>query len=168
MEVTLPPPAVPHRHRAKATNAQPWPWWSLRIVGAPSPQSGRRLPNPPAPSLRHLPQQVQDLLLDLRQLGVDLVQRARWLVLEEHAVEVDLVADLADAAVLLVQRLAVDPGVGHVRAHLAQHVADDVLLQRDVLGVLQRRVRFVLDVLALAIGVQTQKRVKLGLRDVSG
>ena len=45
-------------------------------------------------SLSHLPQQLQNPLLHAGQFCIDLMQRARWLVLEEHAVEVDLVAHL--------------------------------------------------------------------------
>ena len=70
-------------------------------------------------SLCHLPQQAHDALLHRCQLGIDLGQRPRRLVLEAFTSEIDLVADLADAAVLLIKGVAINPGIIHVRPHFA-------------------------------------------------
>jgi hypothetical protein len=80
-------------------------------------------------SLRHLAQQSHDLPLHLLQLGVDLSQRTRRHVLVEVAVEVDLVADDADLAVLAVTLALVDPGIGYVGCDLTGEVVGDGLPQ---------------------------------------
>src|SRR5688572_24090616 len=63
-------------------------------------------------SSRHLGQHLQNVLLDVSNIGLDLLERARRGVAVEVAVEVDLVADETDFTILLVVLGCIDPGVG--------------------------------------------------------
>lgn len=80
--------------------------------------------------------------------------------MEKYAVEVDFIAHFAQPPVLLVHGFAVYPGIRHVGADFALHVADDVFFEGDVFGVFQRRVGFVFDKAALAVGVEAKQGVQ--------
>src|SRR6266540_6072430 len=84
---------------------------------------------------RHLGQHPEDVPLDPTDVSLDLLQRAGWRVAVEVAVEVDLVAHDPDLAVFRVPPARVDPGVLHVRFHLALEEGLDALRERDVLSV---------------------------------
>src|SRR5215472_5185502 len=103
-------------------------------------------------SLRYPLQQHEDALLDFCKFGVNLVERAWWLIAEEDAVEVDFVSYLADATVFFIHGFVVDPRVRDKRLHFAQKERDNVLFQRHILIVTQGRIRFVLYYLALFVG----------------
>jgi hypothetical protein len=86
---------------------------------------------------RDLSEHAHDLRLQFADVGLDLRQRPRRNVDAEVAVEVDLVAHLAEAAVLRVAHGIAHPGVGHVRRHLARHVLADVLAERPTEGLFE-------------------------------
>jgi hypothetical protein len=102
----------------------------------------------------HLLEQFLDLAGDGRELGVDGVELARRVVGVEVAIEGDLVADAADAAVLVVALGFIDPGQRDVRRDLAGKVGVDVLAERDVLVVAEVGVR-----LNVALGVLADFRI---------
>src|SRR5713226_7089630 len=77
------------------------------------------------------PEHPNDVRLDTADVCLDLLQRARRLVAVEVAVEVDLVANKSDLALLRIALCRVDPGVGHVRPHLAVEEILDRLGERD-------------------------------------
>ena len=74
-----------------------------------------------------LREEVLDLGDEPLDVGIDLLERARWGVLVEVPGERDLVADLGLGVV--------DPGVRDVREDLAGDVPVDVLTEANVLGV---------------------------------
>src|SRR3569623_1064426 len=65
-------------------------------------------------SRRHLPEKSDNLFFRPLQVRVDLVQSARWLVLEEISVEVNLIADLVLAAV--------HPSIGKMGLYFADEI----------------------------------------------
>ena len=65
-------------------------------------------------SRMHLPQHRHNLRTERIEVGVDLGQIARWLVLVEVAVKGDLIADYADLPIPLVPLTPIDPSVGDV------------------------------------------------------
>ena len=102
---------------------------------------------------RHVLQHLQDVFLDGLDVGFDLLERPGWNVAVEVAVEVDLVADVTDQAVLAVAPGGVDPGIGHMGLDLALEEGADTgrhplavsrilpFGKRDALGVAKLRVR---------------------------
>src|SRR5271166_4494233 len=68
-----------------------------------------------------------DVPLSVANLGLDLFERTRRLIAVKIAVEVDLVADQPDFAVLRIALFGVDPGIRHVRLHLAREESLDAL-----------------------------------------
>ena len=73
-------------------------------------------------SRRYRFQQFGDFRLHLLQIRVDGFQRPGGLVLVEVAIEVDLVADDAHLAVLLVLLAPVNPGIRHMGRHFPLEV----------------------------------------------
>src|SRR3972149_8923598 len=61
----------------------------------------------------YLRQHAQDVFLDPPDFGLNFFERAGRRVAVEVAVEVDLVADKADAAVLWIDPAGIGPGVRH-------------------------------------------------------
>ncbi len=96
-----------------------------------------------AASPHHLLEHIENVPLDLADVFVDFRDRARRLVGVEVAVEVDLVANLADALVLFVGEVRVDPGVRGVGQDFALEVIVDVGAERDVFKILEVVVGFV-------------------------
>src|SRR5690606_27100103 len=91
---------------------------STQNVGTCAPRADVLSQLRPGARPRHLCQHSHDVALNGPDLSFDLLEGARRLVAVEVAIEVDLVADDADAAVLRVALPGVDPGVGHVGQHL--------------------------------------------------
>ena len=72
---------------------------------------------------------------DGADVGLDLLQGARWGIAVEVAVEVDLVADEADLTVLRIPLRRVDPGVRDVRPDLAMEEFLDALGERHAFSI---------------------------------
>src|SRR5690606_8437862 len=103
---------------------------------------------------RHLRQRRHEVGLDGADVGLDLLERAGRLIAVEVAVEVDLVADEADASVLRVPLRGVDPGVWHVRPNLA--VEESSNARRNALrvgGIVAIGERYALGIPQLGIGL---------------
>jgi len=103
-------------------------------------------------SAGHLGQHPHDVLLDLQDVGLDLFQWTRRGVALEVTIEVDLVADEAHLAILLVAPGLVDPGVRHMGLHLAIEERFDALVERNALGVAKLRIGLGVAILVAADG----------------
>src|SRR3990172_9681031 len=108
----------------------------------------------------HLRKHTYNVLLNLANASLDLLQWAGRSVAVEVAIEVDLIADDADLAILLVALPGVDPSIGNVRPHLPLEECLDALRQWHALGVTELRVG-----LRVAVSVATDGGALVTLRE---
>ena len=87
-------------------------------------------------------EQFEDVLLDSFNVGLDRFERPRRLIFVKVAVEIDLVTDFADLAVLVITHRFVDPRFENIWAHFTIEIIMDRFAERDVLGVAQFRIGF--------------------------
>jgi hypothetical protein len=88
-------------------------------------------------SSHHLLEHFEDFVLHLADAFVDFHYRRGRLIGVEVAVEIDLVAALADALVLFVGEVRSDPGIRGVGQDFAFELVDDVGAERDVFEILE-------------------------------
>src|SRR5437867_3571975 len=108
----------------------------------------------------NLGQHSHNAFLNRANVRLDLFERARWCVLVEVAIEIDLVADNADLTILLVSFRGVDPGVGDVGFHLSLEKRLDTFGKRNTLGIAQLGIR-----LRVTVSVATNLRSLIALRE---
>src|SRR5947209_1511051 len=85
----------------------------------------------------YLTQHFQDIALKCLDIRLDFFQRAWRLVFVKIAIEVDLVSNFADFAILMVTYSSVHPCIRHIRLNFTLEVGPDILIKRHILSIAQ-------------------------------
>src|SRR5690606_18870928 len=86
-------------------------------------------------SLLELLKEPEQLVLNLLNVGFDCFEWSGRLVGVEVASERNFVADFADLSILMIADRGVNPGIWHVRLHLACEIRSNVFTQRYVFSI---------------------------------